>query len=61
LIFVGLIGALGALIDATIGSAYYDLHDALNCLAVAAFGVVVRFVAPYFMRITHEAIREAFK
>jgi hypothetical protein len=56
-IVVALVCALGATLDATMGSAYYNFHDALSCLAVAALAFTVRLVAPWWYRICYEALK----
>ena len=51
MVFVGLVGALGASLDAAIGAGYYDFRDALACLGVAAVGLVFRLVAIPLLRV----------
>jgi hypothetical protein len=61
MLLVGSVGALGAFLEATIGAGHYTLQDAVNCLALAAIGLVLWFVAPTVLRIVSEAFREASK
>jgi hypothetical protein len=51
MVFAGLAGALGASLDAAMGSGYYDFRDALACLGVAAFGLVFRLIGLPLLRI----------
>ena len=57
LIFVGLAGAVGAFFDATLGAGYYDLSDALRCLALAAFAYVFRLILPRWYRLILGALK----
>jgi hypothetical protein len=50
MVFVGMVGALGASLDATIGGGFYDFRDAFACLAIAAFGLVFRLIALPMLR-----------
>ncbi len=61
LMFVGSIGALGAFLDATIGSGYYDLPVALRWLGVAAFGLLYRLLGLPAFRLTVDALKGATK
>jgi hypothetical protein len=57
LIFVGVLGALGAFLDATRGAGYYDLKDALRCLGLAAFGLLYRLAALPFYRLLIDTLK----
>jgi hypothetical protein len=53
MVFVGLAGALGASLDATLGARHYDFRDALFCMGVAAFGFVFRLIAIPLLRVIY--------